>query len=483
MQIVPTPANSGPAQRTLLDATKDKLTDLIGGGATEDKIEIDLTGDEYKNISDRQAGQMLGYFTQKMKDLGFPWRLKTAEEQNGQQRMRGAISELDALDRLKAGKPIFLEPMRNLNLAINADSLGALAAAGTLSGAASLDGVSKMATFSKDAKVGANNGIELKFGAPIMVSSYSELKLVYQMYNPEDQVADKNPVANAAHQLSSFTKKMGTTYPWRFYRKADDNTVARVAKASTKAGFSGALVGAAVGTMIGGPIGLFTGNWNVLKIMATYGALIGGGYAALDAGRVAAKGESINVVEALERINQGQEVMLQETVMRSVTVPFLGNVAWFTDRGPASSIDSVGKLDRLYWNVNPDKKEEKKEEPKAPEPPKKEVQVIVQPGGTLHMHVGDDIQVGDQLQVGDRVSVESSQHTHFDGTVKVNNHAHLRGAQVTVNEDHTHFEGGIQVEHHDHEHLSLKNSPITVETHDDSQHDHVHLGAIPGKKA
>ena len=392
--------------------------------------------------------------------------------------MRGEISELEAMDRLKAGQPVFLEPMRNLNLSINADSLGALAAAGTLSGAASLDGVSKVANFSKDAKVGANNGIELKFGAPILVSSYSELKLVFQMYNPDEKVADKNPVANAAHQLSSFTKKMGSTYPWRFYKKADDNTIARVAKASAKQGFSGALVGVALGGMIGGPIGLFTGNWSVLKILATYGGMIGGGYAALDAGRVAAKGESINVVEALERITQGKEVMLQETVMRSVTVPFLGNVAWFTDRGKGSSVSSVGTLDRLYWMLNPDKQEEKKEEPK-PKADDKKVQVIVQPGGTLHMHVGDDIQVGDQLQVGDRVSVESSQHTHFEGGVKVHNQ--LRGANVTVHSDKSRHE--IHSETHQHDHVTLKNSNVTVETHDDSQHDHVHLGEVAGQKS
>lgn len=482
MEIRPLAAN-GPAQRNLFDATKDRLTDIIGGGATDDKIEIDLSGEEYKNISDRQAGQMLGYFTQKMKDLGFPWRLKTAEDNHGVMRMRGAISELEAMDRLKAGQPIFLEPMRNLNLSINAESLGALAAAGTLSGAASLDGVSKMAAFSKDAKVGANNGIELKHGAPILVSSYAELKLVFQMYNPEEKVADKNPVARSAHQLSSFTKKMGTTYPWRFYKKADDNAILRVAKSSTKAGMSGALVGAALGTMIGGPIGLFTGNWSILKILATYGGMIGGGYAALDAGRVAAKGEPINVVEALERITQGKEVVLQETVMRSVTVPFLGNVAWFTDRGKGSSVSSAGTLDRLYWMLNPDKQEEKKEEPKPAPPDNKKVQVIVQPGGTLHMHVGDDIQVGDKLHLGDAVSVESSEHTHYEGEIKVNTHNHLKGAQVTVNsqEEHTHFEGGVKLSNDTH--YSLRNSPVTVETHDDSQHDHVHLGEIPGKKA
>lgn len=477
--IVRPSAATTPRDRSLFTDTKDRLTDLIGGGTTEDKIEIDLSGEEYKNITDRQAGQMLGYFTQKMKDLGFPWRLKTAEDVKGVQKMRGAISELEAMDRLKKGQPVFLEPMRNLNLSINADSLGALAAAGTLGGATALDGVSKVAAFAKDGKVGANNGVELKHGAPILVSSYAELKLVFQMYNPDDKVSEKNPVAKSAHQLSSFTKKMGTSYPWRFYKKADDNTLMRVARSSARAGFSGALVGAALGTMIGGPIGLFTGNWSILKIMATYGGMIGGGYAALDAGRVAAKGEPINVVEALERINQGQEVVLQETVMRSVTVPFLGNVAWFTDRGKGSSVASPGTLDQLYWMLNPDKQEEKKEDPRPPADNKK-VQVIVQPGGTLHMHVGDDIQVGDKLHLGDSLSVESSQHTHLDGEIKVNNHAHLKGARVTVHEEHTHFEGGVKVQQDQHTHYSLKNSPVTVETSE--QHDHVHLGEIPGKK-
>ncbi|MCE7869236.1 hypothetical protein DYH09_02540 [bacterium CPR1] len=482
MHLLPTAATTPPERsRGLFSSTRDKLTDLIGG-VTDDRIQIDLSGPEYQSIEPRQADQMLGFFTEKLKEQGFPWRLRAAElQEDGQLKMRRKISLHDAIHALEKGQPIFLEPMRKLNMSINADSLTAVAMAGGAMGGAAAEGLKQTATGAKDAKLGASNGIEVKFGAPIAVSNHAELKLVYQMYNPEEKMSETNPVAKAAHQLSSFTtKRMGSSYPWRFYKKADTNLVVRVAKASLKAGVSGALFGGVTGAIVGGLAGGIFGNWQLWEPFAKLGALAAGGWSTLNAARMAAKGDPLNVVEALERITHGQSVVLQETQIHTATVPFFGSINWFSDRDVGSTVDTVQSLDRLYWVLNPDKKvEEKKQEP-GPQT-KKDVQVIVQPGGTLHMHVGDDIQIGDQLQVGDRVHVERHRHdhSHLEGEVKVEQHTHLQGSNIAVAEEHTHYEGGIKVEQHDHHNATLNHSPVTIEG---SRDEHVHLGALPAKK-
>ncbi|MEW6282010.1 MAG: hypothetical protein AB1758_25625, partial [Candidatus Eremiobacterota bacterium] len=133
---------------------------------------------------------------------------------------------------------------------------------------------------------------------------------------------------------------------------------------------------------------------------------IGGGYAALDAGRVAAKGEPISVVETMERLTQGQEVVFQETRMRSLSVPILGTIAWYSDQGKGSTINSLDQLDRFYWMQDQDAKlpEEKKEEEKKPEPQ----------GVTIYALGGVQLSVdqlgGSRVHVGDRVSLETHEH-------------------------------------------------------------------------
>ena len=120
------------------------------------------------------------------------------------------------------------------------------------------------------------------------------------------------------------------------------------------------------------PVGLFAGNWDVLKTLVTYGAVAGGAYKGLDSARVATKGVAVNAVEGLERVLEGKPVVLQQTQMRSVGVPIVGKVSWFSDYGKGSTIASTTDLDTFYYMQNqaaklPSEKEEpKKEEPKQP---------------------------------------------------------------------------------------------------------------------
>ena len=109
--------------------------DLIGLGNQASSIDVFLDSDEYKNISERDAAKMLGYFTQAMQNQGFPWKLQVSSKEGLQGKLTGTktLSDLEALRRLQKEEPVLFQPMRNLQLDLSSDSLGAIAAAGTAS--------------------------------------------------------------------------------------------------------------------------------------------------------------------------------------------------------------------------------------------------------------------------------------------------------------------------------------------------------------
>lgn len=340
-----------PNRIEFLRGVPTRLADWLPSTGRE-KIDIHLEGEEYRRISDLEASRLLGYFTQKMQEQGFPWKLeKPGEGLLGRKR---TISELEALDRLKKGQPVLFQPRRNLQLDLSPNSLDALAAAGSVAGTG-LNGVSRVADLSKKTRIDAGQqGFELDFGAPVTVSSYGELKLLAQMYNPDLKPAQDNAVGRAAHQLSYFTKKtLGTPHPWRFYKKGG-NAALRLLKAFVKNGLSGAVVGGLVGGMIGVPIGLFTGQWGIAQALAAAGAALGGAFRGVDAARVAAKGQGIHAVEALERILEGKPVVFQETQMRSIKVPLFGTVSWFSDYHKGSEISNLEELETFYYMQDQD---------------------------------------------------------------------------------------------------------------------------------
>jgi len=196
------------------------------------------------------------------------------------------------------------------------------------------------------------------------VKSFAELKLLHQMYNPEASFKPDNSIGKAAHQLTYFTQKtLGGAYPWRFFEKSDENVVGRILKAAVRRGAVGAMIGAGIGAVIGGPVGLFTGSRAALKALASMGAVVGGAFGSVDAGRVAAKGKELNAVQTLERVLEGKPVTFQETQMRSVGVPVLGKISWFSDHGKGSEIASAQDLETFHWMQD--------QEAKAPEAPEK----------------------------------------------------------------------------------------------------------------
>jgi hypothetical protein len=336
-----------------------------------DSLDIHLDTPEYQNIQDLEAANMLGHFTQTMQNNGYPWELRSAVAlESGGFKKGGTISDLDALNRLKDGQPLLLQPKRDLQLDLSSGSITAIAAAGSVA-STDMTGLSKMAAYSKNAQVSAGSqGVSVKFGEPVVIQDFSQLKLLHQMYDPAEKIQGKSETAKTAHQFSYFTQKtVGSAFPWRFYVKDDSNTFLRVAKHTTKGAATGALVGGALAGAFGAIMAIGFKDWSYLKGAAAIGATIGGLSGGYESARTSVKGTPINSVQALENVLNDKDVIFQESRARSVNVPILGKISWFADQGKGSKISSPEQLNTFYYMqsqedlpkpAEPKKKEEKK---------------------------------------------------------------------------------------------------------------------------
>jgi hypothetical protein len=373
MRISQTPTPNKPQ-------AKPTATGLLGLNGTTTNIDVYLGGSDYQNVPEHQSAKMLGHFTQTMQDQGFPWRLFEATKEGLQGKLTGqqTISDLDALRRLQQGKGVIFQPMRNLQLDLSSDSIGALAAAGSVGGG-DTSSINKLANLTKNTRVQAGNqGFEVSHGEPIEVRNTAELKLLYQMYNPEEKLTSKDEVAKTAHHLAYFNKQSGD-FGWRYYAKDDSNPVGRVVKAFGKNALRGAAMGAALGASLGAFLGLFTSsisNAAWLFGLSTAGFALYEGYGPAQA---AAKGKPLTTVEALDRLVNKSPVEFQETQMRSIGIPIVGKLGRSSDRGKASTIHDPSELE-TFWRMQ---NQGAPEEEKPPEPPKPTVVVVDQ---SVHHH-------------------------------------------------------------------------------------------------
>ncbi len=232
-----------------------------------------------------------------------------------------------------------------------------------------MSSMAKLANVTKNTRVSAGSqGLELKHGEPIEIRNFSELKLLHQMYNPDETLNTRDAIGKTAHQLAHFNQQNGD-YGWRFYQKEESGAAARVSKAFGSGMIRGAAMGAAVGAMVGIPLGLFTQSIQNAAIALGVGAAAFGGYGAVDAARTAAKGRPLNTTEALEAVLKDQPIEVQETQMRGIGVPVLGKVSWVADRGLPSTIHDAKELETLWWMQNQSAKELEEPKPEAPPSP------------------------------------------------------------------------------------------------------------------
>jgi hypothetical protein len=350
---------------------QNSAADLIGLGSNASRIDLMLDGDEYQGIDEKSGAKMLGYFTQTMKSQGFPWRLQESSSKGIEGKLNGTnkLSDMDALRRIQKGEPVVFQPMRNLKLDLSSDSIGAIAAAGSIGTGVEMSSMAKLANVTKNTRVSAGSqGLELKHGEPIEISSLSELKLLYQMYNPDETLNTKDTIGKTAHQLAHFNQQNGD-YGWRFYQKEDTNAAARISKAFGGGLLRGAAMGAAVGAMVGLPLGLFTQSIQNATIALGIGAAAFGGYGAVEAARTASKGRPLNTTQALEAVLKDQPIEIQETQIRGIGVPVLGKVSWLSDRGLPSTVHDAKELETMWWMQNQSAKELEEPKPAAPPTP------------------------------------------------------------------------------------------------------------------
>ena len=334
-----------------------------------DKLDIHLDQPEYQGISRDEAALMLGHFTQTMQNQGNPWKIHSASDGKKGFTKGKEIGDLPALKRLENGEPVLFQPMRDMAIDLSSGSFTALAAAGSVA-SADVTNLSRVAAYSKGFQGSGNTqGLTLKNGEPIVISSYSELKLLHQMHKSGQEIEGKSETAKAAQQLSFFTQKtVNSNYPWRFYVKDDSNVIGRVAKKTIGGAATGAGVGAVVAGAIGGAIAFATKDLSWLYAGAGIGAAVGGVTRGYQAAQSSSKGTPINAVDAMEKVLDGKEVVFQEARVRSVPVPFLKQVSWYTDNGAGSAISSVEDLNTFYHMQSQDElpKTEKKEEERTP---------------------------------------------------------------------------------------------------------------------
>lgn len=364
---------------------KPSAADLLGLSNNASSIDVYLDGEEYRNIGERDSARMLGHFTQAMQAQGFPWRLQEHSEQGLQGKLTGTkvLSDLEALRKLQKGEPVVFQPMRNLQLDFSSDSLGAIAAASTMGGAAEANSMSRLATITKNTRVSpGSQGMELRHGEPILVRNLAELKLLYQMYKPEETIKSKNPVAQAAHQLAYFNQQAGD-FGWRYYQKDESNALGRMAKAGFRNALRGAAMGVAVGAIVGLPVGIMTQSIRNGLLALGAGAGAFSLYSGIEGVRTAAKGRPLTTVQALDAVLKGQTIEVQETQMRSIGVPVMGKVSWFSDRGKASQITGAPELDTLYWMQNQAAK------PESPPPPPPAPTTLVIDQSQHHYHLAN----------------------------------------------------------------------------------------------
>lgn len=334
-----------------------------------DKLDIHLDQPEYQGISRDEAALMLGHFTQTMQNQGNPWKIHSASDGRKGFTKGKEIGDLPALNRLEKGEPVLFQPMRDMAIDLSSGSFTALAAAGSVA-SANVTNLTQVANYSKGFQSSSSTqGLTLKNGEPIVISSFSELKLLHQMHKSGQKIEGKSETAKAAQQLSFFTQKtVNSNYPWRFYVKDDSNVIGRVTKKTLGGAATGAGVGAIVAGAIGGAIAFATKDLSWLYAGAGVGAAVGGVTRGYQAAQSSSKGTPINAVDAMERVLDGKEVIFQEARVRSVPVPFLKQVSWYTDNGAGSEISSVQDLNTFYHMQSQDElpKAEKKEEKKTP---------------------------------------------------------------------------------------------------------------------
>lgn len=303
-----------------------------------------LKDPDYRDISADEIARDLGYFTQVQRGFGFPYHpYKPKDGDSG----RKAISEMEALKRMLAGKPIELQPMRKIAVNLSPSQLESIASL-----TSPVAAVAKSAAFAANANLGVQTLTrENKNGGAIPIPSPAHLKLLYQLQSMDFPDKPAGEISAAAKNLSYFTAKAKLTdHPWTFHspKRQIFGVLKDAAKSFLKQGCKGAVAGAAVGALLGGPLGaLFGVHFGGIVSMVLWGAGIGFGSGSAVGAKgplFSPNGEEYDEITALAHVLKKDPLNFQQEEVHTFNVPFLGNFGWTSEYGKPSLIADSGEL-------------------------------------------------------------------------------------------------------------------------------------------
>ncbi len=349
------------------DQTEKQIEQIKNRTGLKGELQLHLDSSEaYSNISKEDGFKMLGYFTEKCLNAGYPWRLKKP----GGFRDKGKdISLMEAARRLSNGEEILMQPMRVKKLDLSPTALATVASVAA-PGAASVVAATE---FAKNANIVAKPaGHEVAFGAPVAIHNFGELKLLTELYDSDIPVSKGNNVSEAAKNMSKFIQTVGSNYPWKIMKNEEDGKVWRVIKGTFSKGTTWALVGAGVGAIIGGVSGIVAQKLassallglNGIAAAAAAGGLGAGIAGGIKGGKSALVGEEISSFEALDRVLTDKPVVLQQEKVNTINIPIFGPHEYFSEYGEANVINGLDEL-KMFSNILPEEEKKKDGEGKS----------------------------------------------------------------------------------------------------------------------
>lgn len=307
---------------------------------------VALQGQSYKSVPLEEASRMLGYFTQGLKYVGLPWHLE--RETPGLLGRRVQLSQLEAIEALGKGETVILQPMRFVDL--NPDALKPLALLGTP--LAPFAGTAATVEMKKFEGKATPDGMEIKNGKGIPLHNLGELKLLYELYNPQAEIKEKNQFGETATKLASFVQKSwASQYPWHFHSTTRTSFCAGVKKvlaSGMKSALIGGIVGGIVGAVLGGPVGGALGLKIGLFSGVETGAILAGLYSTLKEVPTARRGEQLTPFETIQDLMTGKPVLFQEKKLRRIDLLFFGGISYYNDYGKGSIVKSLDDLKTLH---------------------------------------------------------------------------------------------------------------------------------------
>lgn len=315
-------------------------------------VDIDHKSPEYKNISKEDGAKMMNYFVQKMEKQGFPWEL--FKPKKGLVKMT-ELGEFEALNRLRNDEPVIFQPKRVIGLGFNPPALKGKDITGA-------EVKSKM-----DIKTG---GMEVKHGEPVEIKNFGDLKLLYELYNPDIKIDPEkgSEITRAAKDLSFFTKgTMATQYPWKMFKpQTAGQKILSSAKAAVKSGSKWAAIGTGIGYLLKlSSVVVGLGSLGPLGMIGA-GMALGAGYGIIKGAKSKRHGQEINAFESLSRLNKNEPVYFQEMKKKEIgiSVPFpvniqLGSLSYFREHGKGSTVKNLDELE-LFNQIQEEEKPQQK---------------------------------------------------------------------------------------------------------------------------